>query len=278
MNIHRESGIIHCFGCGLSGNVFTLLNYKGIHGMEAINYLLKFAEGGQTEDELKKSLEDFLKNRGDIRENQEKIIKYSDIELPAHRMLEESSYLTKRGITADEIKKWRMSVVTHGRSLGWILIPIYQDGVLRNYFMRSTFGSGKMYGEYPRMDLLAGLDFADDPNKPICITEGIFDTIFVQKTGYQSVACLSNKLLLPQLERLKRYRKVIIVPDTDKMGMKLVESAGPLIYNVELMVCCLPEGKKDAAECSASDIKNSLDNLIPWNKFVIKERFKVKSS
>jgi DNA primase len=278
MNIHRESGVVHCFGCDLTGNVFTLLGYKGITGSDAVSFLMKFAMGGQTEDELRKSLEEFLKARGEIRENAERTIKYSDIELPVHRMIEENFYLQGRGIDRDEMVRWKMAVITHGRSLGWILIPIYQDNVLRNYFMRSTLGSGKLYGPYPREDILAGIDLAADYSQPICITEGIFDTVFVQKTGMQSVACLSNKLLPKQIERLKKYLKVIIVPDNDEMGFKLVESAGPLIYSTELYVCKLPEGKKDAASCSVDDITQSMQSLIPWNEFVIKRMFSRKIS
>ena len=66
-----------------------------------------------------------------------------------------------------------MAVVTSNKYLGWILVPIYQEGTLRNYFLRSVFGDGKLYGEYPREDLLAGIDFATNYDESICISEGI---------------------------------------------------------------------------------------------------------
>lgn len=276
MYVHRELGIVHCFGCDMRGSIFTLLEYKGITGAEAIKYLMKFAEGGQTEEDLKTALENFVTERETAKAPSDRFIKYTDIELPEHRMLHNNIYLEGRGITPEEMEQWRMSVVVQGKFLGWILIPIYQDGVIRNYFMRSTLGSGKMYGPYPREDVVAGLDLSPDYSSPIAVTEGIFDSVFVRKTGIQAGAALSNRLLPKQIERLKRYKKVIIVPDNDVQGLHLVESAGPLIHTTELFVARLPKNRKDAAVCTVKEIEASLTSAVRWNEYILKEVFMAK--
>jgi len=276
MFIHKESALINCFGCFLHGNIFTLLKYSGITGIDAIVYLQKFAKDGYTAEEVKKALEQFVTNRkGD---KQDETIKYENIEMPQHRLIDNNFYLEKRGITSAEMKEWNMAVVTQGKHLGWILIPIYQDGVLRNYFMRDTFGPGKIYGSYPRHDLLAGLDLSLDTNAPLYLTEGIFDAIALRKAGVQAVACLSNRLLKGQVTVLKRYSKIVVVPDNDKMGLLLVESAGDLIHSCEVTVSVLPAHRKDAGDCTLEEIQKALRYKIPWNTFLIDKKFFSKIS
>lgn len=269
MYIHKDNGQIHCFGCNYTGSLFTLLRVsKGVYGLDALLYLQKFAIGGQTEDEVRKSLEEVIQSRS----ADKSIIRHASVELPEHRLLTNHLYLEKRGVTPAEIQNWGMSVVTGGRNIGWILIPIYQDGILRNYFMRNSFGEGKLYGNYPRKDLLAGLDYALDLSQPLYISEGIFDSLAIGRMGVQSVACLSNRLLPEQLERLKLYKKIVIVPDTDSRGIDLVESAGPLIHNREVVVCKLPSHRKDAAECTCTEVQQALLEEIPWNIYMIEKK------
>jgi DNA primase len=276
MFIHKETGIIHCFSCGFSGSIFTLLKAFEISGVSALTYLQKFAKEGYTAEEIKTALEQFVINRkGD---KQEDTVKYGDIEMPQHRMIEENYYLEKRGVTPEEMREWKMAVVTHGKHIGWVLIPLYQNGVLRSYFLRNTFGSDKLYGEYPRHDLLAGLDLVKDYQAPLYLTEGIFDAIAIRRAGYQAVACLSNRLLKGQLEILKKFKQIVVVPDNDKMGMLLVESASTLIHSCEVFVSALPGHRKDAAECTLTEIKVALQYKQPWNIFLIDRKVFAKIS
>lgn len=274
MYIHKETCVLHCLGCGDSGNIFTLLHSKGIYGKDVISYLQKFSKEGYTEEEIKEALEVFVKSRG---ETSEQTIQYTNIELPLHRLIDSNTYLEKRGITPDEMKKWNMAVITHGKNIGWVIIPIYQGGILRTYFMRNTFGEGKLYGSYPRNDILAGLDFIASTDI-IYIAEGIFDAISVSRAGFPCVACLSNRLLPAQLEHLKSFNKVVIIPDNDARGIDLVNSAGPLIHTTSLYVCELPESKKDAAECSTNEIMESCQREVMWNEFMLKNKFFQKIS
>ena len=273
MYVHKESGILHCFGCNKKGNVFTLLHYKGIHGIDILAYLQKFAKEGYTEEEVKKALEMFVKSRG---EELEQTVKYPNVDLPMHRLIDSNIYLEKRGITPDEMRKWSMAVVTDRRNLGWVLIPIYQGGILRNYFMRNTFGEGKMYGEYPRHDLLPGLDFIENTDI-IYITEGIFDAIAINRAGFPAVACLSNRLLPAQIEHLKSFDEVVIVPDNDVRGLDLINSAGELIHSTKVLVCELPLDKKDASDCSTEEVREACQYGEVWNSFSIKKFFSKKS-
>ncbi|HRZ18536.1 MAG TPA: CHC2 zinc finger domain-containing protein [Methanofastidiosum sp.] len=252
MDVHVESGVFYCFGCQAKGNLVSLLRLKGIENVR--QYLRRFVVGGTTEEEIYKNLEKFVMSRSEFNYEADP---NSPVELPPARTFDYNFYLAERGITEKEWKEWDMSIITDSRHMGWILIPIYQDKILRNYFIRDTFGSGKRYGPYPRNDILFGLDASNDLSKKIYVTEGIFDTIFFRRTRNQCVAALSNRLLPDQINRLKRYPEVVIVPDNDEMGKFLIISALALIHDTKVSVCRLPEGKKDAADCSLEELLES---------------------
>jgi len=253
MYIHVRTGAIHCFGCGFHGNIYTLLDSVGIHGIEAFVLVHKHKYNTITPDS-----EDMATKI--VRARKRTLVEptmTSDLELPPHRLAHNNLYLQRRGVTYEDVNRWHISVVTQGRYTNWILIPIYQDGILQNYFMRSVYGSSKRYAPVSRSHLLAGLDLYPDIDKKLYITEGIFDAIIFSHTKNQCVACLSNRLMPEQLKTLKRYKHIVLVPDNDTAGLELLKSALPLLHTSHVSVCFLPKTHKDAAECSLEELLES---------------------
>lgn len=250
MFIHKDLGIYFCFSCGIKGSIFSLLKIKGIENGNIKPYLKKFITGGNTDEEVYNYLNSFITSR--LTSTGKEDIK--EVTLPASELIENHPYLEKRGLTKKEICDWNMSIVTEHKFHDWILIPIIQGGILRNYFMRSTYNNGKIYGEYSRSDILVGLDTASDLNKKIYVVEGIFDMIFFRRTRNQCVAALSNRLLNEQQDILKKYKEVVVVPDNDERGNELVKSAYQMIHNTKISVCKLPPHRKDAAECTLEEL------------------------
>ena len=274
MFVHRETGMLYCFGCHCKGNLFTLLNKVGITNGESKQFLKRFLMGGTTEEEIYSYLDKFVKSREIVSGINFNV----NIEIPENTPMVSNFYLENRGITKEEILEWKMASVLDKKYLGWVLIPIYQEGILRNYFMRSGYGSGKMFGAYPRNDILFGLDSAPDCNKTLYITEGIFDTIFFRRTKNQCVSALSNRLLPDQLKKLKRYKKICIVPDNDEMGEKLIESAYSLIHTNQVFVCKLPSNRKDAAVCSLEEMLESTYKEITINQYIMEKKYGITTS
>jgi len=265
--------------CHFKGNLFTLLNSKGLNFEESKNYLKKFLTGGNSDEEVRKFLENFINSRSvSLIESENK-----EIVIPGHRLLETHPYLSERGITPKEIVEWKMGSINDAfniefkRYFGWILIPIYQKGILRNYFMRSTFGSGKEYGSYGRNDLLFGIDKFSDTTKKIYITEGIFDSIFFMRTRNQCVAALSNRLLPDQIKLLRLYKEVVIVPDNDLMGEKLIQSAHQLIHATKVSICFLPKHRKDAADCTIEELVESTYKEVSINQYFLEKKYGTNS-
>jgi len=257
MYVHKETGAINCFSCHLHGGLRTILHLKGIQGIDAIQFFQKFSKGGDTQEEKRKELENFVDHRQKVIKGEIET-KEIEVELPPHRKIESNSYLESRGITKEEILYWNMGIITGGMNLGSVIIPIIQDGKLQNYFIRGTFNKKKFYGPYPVDNLLFGLDSALDTSKSIYIVEGIFDMIFFRRTRRQCVAVLTNRISKYKKDILKRYKEVIVVPDNDQGGKTLVKSATSLIHNTKVKVCSLPSNKKDSAECTLDELLHTI--------------------
>ena len=92
MHIHKELGIVHCFGCSLRGNIFTLLTHKGIIGLDALQYLEKFSisvyKDAQTD-----AYKDYERIYGEL---PSAVTEQDGIVLPAHRKLTNNIYLENR--------------------------------------------------------------------------------------------------------------------------------------------------------------------------------------
>jgi len=275
MFINKESGVYHCFSCHSSGNIFQLITeHLGLTGFDLVKYLADFSIN-LTEEEIYNRLKNHIGSRKPKEVKQVRKL----IRIPEYKTIENNDYLENRGITKEEIKQWEMGVVsgnqTHKEFLpyrNWIYIPIIQNGVFENYFLRSPFNNRKIYGKFPRKNLLFGLDSCTDYSKTIYVVEGIFDMIFLRKIRVQVVAALSNRLHKEQLELLKKYKRVVLVPDADSPGFELVKTALPLIYSTSLGVCSIPNGKKDTADCTIDELIEMTYNEKSILDFIFNER------
>lgn len=267
MSIHLASGICFCFGCSYKSNIYSFLKANGVTEKEVKPYLTKFLVGGSTEKERYNFLNTFINTRG----KDPLLEELKQLDIPPYKIIENHPYLEQRGFTKKEIEEWLMGVVTEGKYIGWIIIPIFQNGLLRNYFMRSPFNAGKRYGESSRNNILAGLNFVPEGTKKIYVTEGIFDAIAFRKTRNYCVAALSNRLLRDQLQLLKDFKSVVIVPDNDEMGKQLIYSARSLVHNTNVTVCKLPPHRKDAADCTLEELLEASYTEIPIIDYILKE-------
>lgn len=276
MYIHKETGLINCFGCHTKGHILQLVqNTLNINKFELVKYLEKYTKGGVTESEVTNALMENFRKRletsmGVMPAVQATVPEY----IPEHRDITANLYLEKvRGFTLEEIIYWKMAECTVAPYKGWIYIPIYMNELYRGYFLRSTYDSRKLYGKHPRRDILFGFDSANDFDKPLYICEGIFDMIYLRRMGVQSVAILANIITDEQLTILKKYKKIVLVPDMDAnlRGMHLVHSALPLLYSSLVTVMVLP--RKDPAESTLEELFTADLHTIPINQYVFSERY-----
>jgi DNA primase len=273
LQIHIHTGVMHCFSCGYKGYITTLVkkHLNLADDMDVLYFMHQFALG--------ESLDTSRLTTRTSTGNAEKKEENKEIEYPKHRSAINNPYLIGRGFSNKEIEKWNIGIINDTnpkfmRNNGWIYIPIYQDGELKNYFLRNPFGKDKIYGPFPKKTLLAGYDKITNYDK-IYVLEGIFKAMAFKKTRSQAVASLGNQLSKKQIALLKKFKTVVIVPDNDSAGFVLVKTAKPLMYNVDLRVCELPLNKKDADECTLDELLFAQLKELPIEEYLSKKLSKI---
>ena len=272
MNIHIHNGAYHCMSCGFKGHILQLVKNKfEFNQIELIKYVQQFQLGGTTEEEITQSLVQFFHDRKTGGKKEFPVV----TNIPEHDLIQEHPYLMQRGFTSQELLFWKMGSCIKYPYTNWVYIPIYYKEVLRNYFLRSNTERTKLYGPYPRKDILFGFDSANDFTKPVYICEGIFDMIFLRRLKVQAVAILANHILDEQLAVLKKYREINIVPDIDKnlRGMQAVHDIFTLLHSTNIFVLELPNGKKDPAECTLQELVTADYYKTPILNYVMQERY-----
>lgn len=264
--IDKETGMCHCFPCGFSGNIYTILKHKTDLSKDDIDLIVLKYKHLSTDIKKESLVEDIIDKRT-IYENT-----YVDIELPQHRLIKTHPYLEKRNFTQEEISFWNMGVITESKHNGWIIIPIYQDGVIRTYFARNPFGNDKYYPSIYRSDIIFGLDYAKNLKKKLYIVEGIFDAISFMRTRNQCVAILSNMLLPAQKHLLHKYDEIVLIPDNDVWGNKLLYSAQSLLNYTKVSVCKLPAHRHDTADCTLQELLQATYLEVPLLDYLFNKR------
>lgn len=128
------------------------------------------------------------------------------------------SYILGRGMKY-EWYNWHWSAAP-----GWrdrVIVPFYNDGKIVGYTGRKIKEGKPKYLTEGQGTYVFNIDAQRDDRKYVLVLEGQFDAIAVD-----GVAVMSNELNEAQIMRLRMLGKeIIIVPDHDKPGAKLIQTA-----------------------------------------------------
>lgn len=129
------------------------------------------------------------------------------------------------------------------------LVGYYKD--YKKYITTSTYGFSKA-GQFFNVECYK--DCWERNNGVVYVVEGIYDALTLRSLGLSSLAVMGNKLEPVKQEMLKRYRKVIVIPDNDETG-RATNPYGGFKDNGKVWRlprnCCviqLPQGIKDIDE------------------------------
>jgi len=181
----------------------------------------------------------------------------TDIQLPleykplwkvekSYPYLHEISYLKERGITSEEIFRYRMGYCDSGTYAGRIIVPSYDKDNKLIYFTARSFYEGSMkYKNPPVSKNVVIFENLIDWDEPIILCEGMFDAIALR----QNAIPLMGKTVSKNLEHaLLRHsvEQVIIFLDSDARqdAIKLEQHLKSYEIDTKLV---LMEGK-DASE------------------------------
>lgn len=93
------------------------------------------------------------------------------------------------------------------------IVGYYPDK--RKYITSPTFGFSKatsFFGE-------EHIEYIDKPY--VCICEGIFDTISLQAHGFPALGNQGLDMSVFKSEKLRRYKRIVAIPDSDTAGRKV---------------------------------------------------------
>lgn len=267
--INRYTQQFDCKKCGVSGGIYKLLKH-----FDKL-YLLG-APTVKNEPEIKSIRE--IQN--DSREAENADVKpLPEVKMPAgyRPYTYVTPYLQQRRLNMDDIKHWQFGQTKIStRYIGYVLIPIYDDGKIRGFIGR--YGSKIVPDNKLRYSNSLGTDFScllfgyDDivegKTDTVIITEGLFDAIAVTKKlnlfadeSVRAVCTFGKKISQTQINKLlkKQVRKVILLYDYD--ALKEIRHYATLLNEYFDTKVAVALGKKDIDECTLEEVIEVFENM-----------------
>ncbi|HBT48468.1 MAG TPA: hypothetical protein DEA61_01110 [Caldanaerobacter subterraneus] len=198
-SVSPERGIYKCFGCGVSGDVFDFIQrienctfdeaVRKVMEMAGINEPLPIGKGTE---ECKEDFSKFVEE--------------------AHKNIDKTDYLSKRGISEALIKKYHIGFDGEG-----VIIPLSYRGEIVGYVKRFIEGERRYYN--PKGVKLVPFNIAVKQDV-VFVTEGIFDALAVEEViGLPAIALLGSQNHNVLLENLNCDHYIIML-DNDETGQK----------------------------------------------------------
>ena len=244
----------HCFNCNFTAG-FTLGKPVGIKARKLLGWLgvsKVDIDWLNLESLRNKSINDIIDDRSkSITAN----IKFKDASLPTDaRLINETdthviNYLNSRGIKYNQYA-FMISPNNKGRNSNRIIIPYSNNGKIVGYTSRYLDDKKPKYLNEQQEGYVFGLDLQHDNWKFVIVMEGVLDAISID-----GCAVLHNKISNKQALQLKQlYREVIVVPDQDNAGLKLIDDALKNGFEVSI-----PKWKDDS-------VKDVNDAVVKYGK------------
>ena len=184
-----------------------------------------------------------------------------NLPLSANRALR---YLKERGITQQQIIRWKIGFCYDGEYGGRIIIPSFGTSGYPNYFIaRSYVGHGMKYKNPQASKNVVFNDLFTNWNDDLVIVEGVFDAIIAGN----SVPILGSTLS----EKHKLFEKIVendtpvyvaLDPDAESKALKLIQKL--IQYDVEVYKVKI-EPYNDVAEMSKEEYQKRKSEAILMN-------------
>jgi hypothetical protein len=220
----------HCFNCNfkagwtpgklLSKNTKNLLSWMGLPEVEIQKLGLEALKNKEDMPKVEKPL-DFNLHQVDLPEATLPVIEWiSTAYLPdiAEDLGKIVEYILGRGMELDWYN-WMWSPAAG--YIDRVIIPFYQDGAIVGYTGRKITEGKPKYLTDAQPGYVFNIDTQTADRKYVIVVEGQFDAIAVD-----GCAIMHNEPNDTQATRLNMLqREVIVVPDKDKPGAKMIKAA-----------------------------------------------------
>lgn len=252
--IKKSDGTFHCFTCGETHTLQEMISHcfgkhDDIVGAFGWEWLLK--------NFLTVSIEERKPVELNLSRNQsEKSTLYiSDEELDKYRVYH--PYMWKRKMTPEVVEIFDIGYDDTTKSITFPVRDIHgrclfvaRRSVETKFFNYPAGVEKPVYGLYE-------LSRFGQYTKEVIICESMIDAIYFWTVGKYAVALngLGNELQFKQL-RVMQCRKFILCTDSDDAGMRARVRIKKNIRNKLITEYVLPEGRKDANDCTPEELLN----------------------
>jgi hypothetical protein len=229
----------HCFNCNfkagwtpgklLSKNTKNLLTWMGLPEVEIQKLGLEALKNKEDMPKVEKPL-DFNLHQVDLPEATLPVIEWINTAyLPdlAEDLGKIVEYILGRGMELDWYN-WMWSPAAG--YVDRVIVPFYQDGMIVGYTGRKITEGKPKYLTDAQPGYVFNIDAQTTDRKYVIVVEGQFDAIAVD-----GCAIMHNEPNKTQIMRLNTLqREVIVVPDKDKPGAKMLKAAIENKWSVSL--------------------------------------------
>lgn len=250
--IKKSDGTFHCFTCGETHTLQEMIShcfgrYDDVVGAFGWEWLLKNFLTVSIEERKSLNL-DFLRHA------EEKKTSYiNDDELDKYRVYH--PYMWKRKMTPEVVEIFDIGYDAETKSITFPVRDIHGNclfvarrSVVTKFFNYPQGVEKPVYGLYE-------LSRFGQNQKEVIICESMIDAIYFWTIGKYAVALngLGNELQFKQLREMP-CRKFILCTDSDDAGMKARARIKKNIRNKLITEYVLPEGRKDANDCTKEEL------------------------
>jgi DNA primase len=248
LEVDPKSGVWHCWVCNEKGRTPTSLLRKAHANADAIREMRSYFPDGKTsidektyaKVELPKEYKPFLAASNALTYRQAK------------------AYITRRGITEQDILKYNIGYCETGKYANSIIIPSYDRNGQINYFISRSFEKdpGRKYNAPScNKNELIGLEYYINWKVPVILCEGIFDAIALKRNAIPLFGKTIPKSLMLKLVE-SEVKTVYLALDNDalKEGINYSQqliNLGKDVYLIELQ-------GKDPSEIGFEDMTKYL--------------------
>jgi DNA primase len=181
------------------------------------------------------------------------------------------AYLESRQISLLQIVRHKIGYAEAGRLSYRVIFPAIIDDAVQGYVARSFLATGKpKYLNSPGMKMLWN---AKPRGASAVVVEGVMDALRVETAllsvrDTQAVARLGSAITALQMDQLKEFERVVILPDQDEAGVKGAIELGNrcAARGIQTRVC-VPSAmtERDPGDMSTSEILDLLRDAVVWN-------------
>ena len=255
--VNLNSGEYNCFTCHpkFSGKSPVTLLKKINAPIEALKEMKQYFSGDSTKiPDSQKSVaitmpEEFIS-----------LSDASDTSLEKRRAV---SYLKKRQVTEQDIKRYNMGYCKTGRYRNKVVVPSYDSNGRLNYFVARSFEeSSKFKIDSPecKKTELVGFEYYINWEVPVILCEGVFDAVAIKRNaiplfGKTIPKAVMIKLLQPEV------KTVYLALDNDALMESIDHAKAMIDFGKEVYLVQL-EGK-DPSEVGFEGVMKQLHNAKP---------------